>query len=105
MMKSLSLVLFVLLQGGCLDTIWKQYERPNYGPSRAEQVCHPYGDCSQGRWVATPQAEGDVTHAYWSCRDQFRQPTNGWSKSSVSVGLEIGRCMQSTGYELVPVNN
>jgi hypothetical protein len=84
-----------------MGTIWQQYETPNYGPSRADQVCHPYGFCSQGNWVATSLAQGDSTSASMACRDEILEPRDGWIESSVSVGLEIGRCIRSKGYELV----
>ena len=101
----ISLVLFLLLPVGCMDTIWEHYKRPNYGPSRAMRICHPYGNCSQGRWVSTAQVKDDVRQAYLACRHQLWQSTNGWSESSVSVGLEVRHCMRSKGYALGKVNH
>jgi hypothetical protein len=100
-MKRVYLFLFWVLLPGCIAPIWQQYETPDYSPSRADQICHPYGFCSQGKWLATSLAQEDSTSASMACRDEIRQTGDGWSESSVSVGLEIGRCMWSKGYELV----
>ncbi|UCE63903.1 MAG: hypothetical protein JSU59_01730 [Nitrospirota bacterium] len=100
-MNRTSLFLLWVLLPGCIGTIWQQYETPNYSPSRADQICHPYGSCSQGKWAPTALAQGDSTSASMACRDEIRKPSDGWSDSSVSVGLEMGRCMRSRGYELV----
>ena len=36
----------------CGCSIWDSYLDPDYDTSRANRLCHPYGDCSQGTWVA-----------------------------------------------------
>ena len=94
------LFLALFLLSGCVEDIWDRYADEDYGPSRANQICHPYADCSQGTWIATAQAEMDSHQAYLVCREQTRQRHDEWSESTVSMGLEVGRCMRSLGYEL-----
>ena len=92
--------LMLLLMSACVGDFWEGYANPDYGHDRADQMCHPYADCSQGIWVATARAEGDPTRAYNMCREQSQEHHTGWSESTVSMGLEVGRCMRSKGYEL-----
>ena len=94
------LTLMLLLMSGCVGDYWDGYTNPDYGHERAEQICHPYADCSQGVWVATARAEVDSTRAYNGCREEVQEYHTGWSESTVSMGLEVGRCMRSKGYEL-----
>ena len=94
------LFLLLFLLTGCVEDIWERYAVQDYGPHRATQICHPYADCSQGIWVATARAEMDSHQAYTMCHEQTRQHHNGWSESTVSMGLEVDRCMRSMGYEL-----
>ena len=100
-MNRKSLVLLLVLLPGCMSTIWHQYEAPNYSPSRADQICHPYGFCSEGKWVPTEFAQEKSTSASIACREEIGQSRDGWSDSSVSIGLEMGRCMRLKGHELV----
>ncbi len=100
-MNRKSLLLLCVLLPGCMGPIWHQYGAPNYSPARADRVCHPYGFCSQGKWVPTELAQDDSTSASIACQEKIRQPSDGWSDSSVSIGLEMGRCMRLKGHELV----
>ena len=94
------LILMLILMSGCVGDYWERYANPDYGNERAERICHPYADCSQGVWVATARAEVDSTRAYRMCQEQSQEHHTGWSESTVSMGLEVGRCMRSKGYEL-----
>lgn len=93
----LGLMWFLL--GGC--GIWESYSHPDYDSSRAERICHPYGDCSQGEWVPDDWAEIDSTEARLQCVKQVDgRYGNGWFEHSVSHGLEIGECMEKKGFLL-----
>ena len=84
---------------GC--SIWDGYEDPDYRSSRAEQVCHPYGQCSQGKWVARDGMAKDPHVAKVKCRETIdQQYGNRWWNDSVAKGLEIGRCMEKKGFQL-----
>ena len=94
----LTLTLFFLL-GGC--GIWNGYLDPDYGSSRADRLCHPYGECSQGTWVAIDEIDQDSTIAKLECREVVDQRYgNEWWADSVARGLEIGKCMEKKGYRL-----
>jgi len=95
-----AVMLFVLFWlGGC--GIWNGYLHPDYTSSRADQLCHPYGQCSQGSWVAGEGAAEDVTVARTQCREAGDLPDgNGWWADSVTRGLEFGQCMEKKGFTL-----
>ena len=99
-MNRYSLFFLWVFLPGCIGTIWQQYETPDYGISHADQICHPYGFCSQGKWVTTARAKGDPIPVYMACRDETGQLSGEWSEISISVGLEAGHCMRSKGYQL-----
>ena len=85
--------------GGC--SIWNGYLDPDYESSRADRLCHPFGDCSQGNWVAVDGSAKDSTIAKTQCHEAIDQHyRNGWWEDSVARGLEIGRCMENKGYTL-----
>ncbi len=87
------------LLGGC--SIWESYSHPDYSSSRADRICHPYGDCSQGEWISKDGVETDPAEARLQCVDQVTESHgNGWLKNSVTNGLEIGECMEKKGYVL-----
>jgi hypothetical protein len=91
-------VLFFVLSG-C--SLWNSYLDPDYQSSRADRLCHPYGECLQGTWVAVHGSAKDVTEAKTQCREELdRRYGNGWWKDSVARGLEIGTCMENKGYRL-----
>lgn len=93
----LGLSLFLL--GGC--SIWDSYPHPDYDSSRADRVCHPYGDCLQGEWVAKAGSGEDSAEARVRCLKQVAgSHGNGWWEHSVTRGLEIKECMEKEGYVL-----
>ncbi len=57
---ALLLVVFFWL-GGC--SIWNSYLHPDYESTRADRLCHPYGECTQGTWVAVDGSTKDVREA------------------------------------------
>jgi len=92
-------VLFVFFWlGGC--SVWNAYLDPDYESSRADRLCHPYGQCSQGTWVAGVGTAEDSTAAKTQCHDALDQRYGSWWDNSVARGLEIGRCMEEKGYSL-----
>ena len=94
----LLLVVFFCL-GGC--SIWNSYLDPDYQSTRADRLCHPYGECLQGTWVAVDGFAKDSTEAKTQCHEAVDQRYgNGWWADSVARGLEIGRCMEKKGYRL-----
>ena len=88
--------------GGC--GIWESNLHPDYRSTRADYICHPYGDCSSGKWVPmgswkTEQPEASASHAL--CAQEIdRGHDNMWWKESVTRGLEIGECMEQLGFRL-----
>jgi hypothetical protein len=98
------IVVYVGFLAGC--EVWEANRRPDYGSSRAELVCHPYGECSQGQWIAivperTPYP--DSSTAYQECVEKIDQMTEVfWWEESVARGIEIGRCMRQLGFRLSP---
>jgi hypothetical protein len=99
--KPIFILLMFLWFGGC--SIWNGYLDLDYGSSRADRLCHPYGQCSQGIWVAgagngTVQ---DSTLAKVQCQEAVDQRYgNGWWADLVARGLEVGSCMEDKGYTL-----
>ena len=88
--------------GGC--GFWESVGFPDYSTARADRVCHPFGACSQGRWVPIESAQAhslDPEVSYQSCTQQVdRGRDDGWWKKSVARGLEIGECMEDSGFRL-----
>ncbi len=92
------LVVFFWL-GGC--SLWNSYLDPDYQSTRADRLCHPYGECSQGTWVAADGSANGSTEAKARCHEEVdRLHGHGWWKDSVARGLEIGSCMEEQGYTL-----
>jgi len=97
--KYVFILLVFFLLGGC--SIWNSYLDPDYESTRADRLCHPYGDCSQGTWVAGDGTAQDSTVAKVQCQDVVDQSYgNGWWADSVSRGLAIGTCMKKKGFSL-----
>lgn len=97
--KFLLLSLSFFFLGGC--SIWESYFHPDYDSTRADRICHPYGDCSQGEWVAKDGTGTNSTEAQLQCVAQVAgNHGNGWWNNSVTHGLEIGECMEKKGYVL-----
>lgn len=97
--KSVFILLVFFWLGGC--SIWNGYLDPDYESSRADRVCHPYGQCSQGIWVASDGMVQDSTVAKVQCQEAVDQHygSKSWA-DSVARGLEIGNCMEDKGYRL-----
>jgi len=96
--KAVSLLVFFLL-GGC--SLWNGYLDPDYESSRADRLCHPYGECSQGNWVAGEGTAIDPIVAKTQCQEAVNQRYgNEWWEDSVTRGLEMKRCMEKKGYTL-----
>ncbi len=92
------LVVFFWL-GGC--GLWDSYLDPEYQSTRADRLCHPYGQCSQGTWVAVDGTTRNVEEVRRQCRQEVDQHYgNGWWKDSVARGIAIGSCMEKKGYTL-----
>ena len=96
--KWLFLLVAFFWLGGC--NFWNSYLHPDYGPTRADRLCHPYGDCSQGTWVAVNGSDKDLTEAKTQCHEDDRRYGNEWWNDSVARGLEIRSCMEKNGYIL-----
>ncbi len=98
-MRLFLIFLVVIWLGGC--SIWDANLHPNYESSRADRLCHPYGECSQGTWVAVDGGEQVPTVVKNQCDELVAQRYgNGEWEDSVAKGLEIGRCMEKKGYRL-----
>lgn len=98
-LKALMLGLSFFLLNGC--TIWESYSHPDYSSTRADRICHPYGDCAQGEWVSKDGIGPDSSEARLHCVEQLtKSHGNGWWKNSVTHGLEIRECMEKKGYVL-----
>ena len=97
--KCLFLLVVFFWLGGC--SLWNSYLHPDYKSTRADRLCHPYGDCSQGTWVASDGSAKDSTEAKTQCHGEADQSYgNGWWADSVARGLEIGSCMEKKGFSL-----
>lgn len=93
------MILVVICLGGC--SIWDANLHPNYESSRANRLCHPYGECSQGTWVAVDGGSTDLDEAKMACHDVVaHRYGNGEWEESVAKGLETRRCMEKKGYRL-----
>jgi hypothetical protein len=91
----------VILLSGC--NMWNSYSHPDYDSSRADRICHPYGNCTQGEWVPKNEAESemDAAEAQLQCAELINESHgNSWWKNSVTHGLEIGECMEKKGFVL-----
>ncbi len=85
--------------GGC--SLWDGYVHPDYDSSRADRLCHPYGQCSQGSWVDVDGSAREPLVVQTECEKSVDQRYgNGWWKNSVARGLEIGNCMEQQGFIL-----
>ena len=92
-------LLVCLALGGC--SLWNGYLDPDYESSRADRVCHPYGACSQGNWVAGEGTSIDPMVAKTECQEAVYQlDGNEWWEDSVTRGLEMKRCMEKKGFTL-----
>ena len=99
--KRALLLVVCLGLGGC--SIWDSYVEPDYHSSRADRLCHPYGNCSQGEWVAVDGTAIDSGEAHTQCIEMADQRQgNGWWADSISRGLDVGGCMESKGFRLRP---
>lgn len=87
---------------GC--AIWESNGHPDYQSTRADYLCHPYGNCSGGNWVPLDPLKSDqpeTATAYALCTQEIdRGHEDGWWRESVTRGLEIGECMQQLGFRL-----
>ncbi|MDH5562247.1 MAG: hypothetical protein OEY91_01300 [Nitrospirota bacterium] len=93
----------VVCLGLCGCSIWDSYVEPDYHSSRADRLCHPYGNCSQGEWVAVDGTAIDSGEAHTQCIEMADQRQgNGWWADSISRGLDVGGCMESKGFRLRP---
>ncbi len=89
----------ICLLGGC--TIWDSQNDPDYSSSRAERICHPYGNCSQGTWVAKTEGAEDWQGMKRYCTEAVdKKYESGWWNDSVTRGMEISRCMELHGFTL-----
>ncbi|WP_447971119.1 hypothetical protein [Nitrospira sp. M1] len=95
-------MLGAVVLNGCIADTWESYAAPQHGRDRAERICHPYTQCSQGVWVMHEPGQADVDVVHARCTEEKLRGENGWSKDTVSLGLEINRCMVDNGYRLVP---
>lgn len=94
------ILMAAMVLSGCVSGIWDKYAYPDYGSSRAERLCHPYGSCDQGGWIQVGKSEIDAIIDYVTCEDQTLDQYKTWALQTVSMGFEVGRCMQDKGYEL-----
>lgn len=99
MRKSLFILLMFLGLGGC--SFWNAALEPDYKSSRADRLCHPYGECSQGTWVANDSSTQNLPVAKRECHEivDGREGDKWWT-DSVARGLEMGRCMKEKGFTL-----
>jgi len=96
----LIIIMGALMLSGCITEIWESYAFPDYGSSRADRLCHPYGNCGQGQWVQTGKSKIDAIIDYVTCEDQTLEQYKTWSLRTVTMGFEVGHCMEGKGYEL-----
>ena len=84
---------------GC--SIWESYPYPNNSSARAERICHPFMDCSQGQWVNSDGSAFGAEENKKHCEELTdAQHDSPWWGTSISRGLEVNRCMQKEGYTL-----
>ena len=94
------IVMGTLALSGCVLDIWDRYAYTDYGSTRADRLCHPYGSCEQGQWIQVGKSEIDAIIDYMTCEDQALQEYKNWSLRTVTMGFEVGRCMEGKGYDL-----
>ncbi|GJL56480.1 MAG: hypothetical protein NPIRA02_36120 [Nitrospirales bacterium] len=94
-------VLGAVVLNGCMADTWERYAAPQHGRDRAERICHPYTHCTQGMWVKDEPEQEDVAVVHARCTEEKLYRENGWSIETVSLGLEINRCMEDNGYRLI----
>ncbi|GEM_PF-2628125 len=85
---------------GCISDSVNQYAIAEYGPTRADRLCHPYWDCQQGEWKRVGKSEIDTIVDYAECEGRLER-YGEWLSTTVVLGLESGRCMESKGYTLL----
>ena len=68
---SISIIILMALPGCGLD-FWERHATPQsqYGRERAELLCHPFNDCTQGTWQADENIAGDLKEAYAQCTER-----------------------------------
>jgi len=93
-------LLAILVLPGCVSDIWESYAYPDYGASRADRLCHPYASCDHGQWLQVGKSEIEAIIDYVTCEDQVMEVYRTWSLQTVTMGFEVGHCMQGKGYEL-----
>lgn len=97
--KSIFILFVFFWLGGC--SIWNAYLDPDYESSRADRVCHPFGQCSQGIWVAGDGTAQDSMIAKVQCQEAVdERHRSEWWAGTVARGLEVGKCMEEKGYML-----
>ena len=89
-----------MVLSGCVADIWDRYAHPDYGSSRADRLCHPYASCEQGQWIQVGKSEIDAIIDYVTCENRALEQYTTWTLRTVTMGLEVGRCMEDKGYEL-----
>lgn len=97
----LVIVIFGCL-GGC--GIWGSNLHPDHQSTRADYVCHPYGNCSYGHWVPMDLMttnQPDAMTSYALCTQEIdRGHEHVWWKDSVTRGIDIAECMEQLGFRL-----
>jgi len=100
---SLGLLLSVVASvafSGCISDSLNHYAEADYGANRADRLCHPYWDCQQGEWEQVGKSEIDTIIDYAECEGDL-DTYEEWFSTTVALGLEAGRCMESKGYVLM----
>jgi len=85
---------------GCISDSLNHYAEADYGANRADRLCHPYWDCQLGEWERVGKSEIDTIIDYAECEGDL-DAYGEWFSSTVALGLEAGRCMESKGYVLM----
>ncbi len=88
---------------GCISDSLNHYAEADYGAHRADRLCHPYWDCQQGEWERVGKSEIDTIIDYAECEGDL-DAYGEWFSTTVALGLEAGRCMESKGYVLMCPN-
>ena len=98
-LQTWGLLVLCFMFWGC--EVWEQYVRPDYSAARAERLCHPFGDCTQGHWVHVGKSEIDAIVDYEECENDFEHRHGKWGAQSVAIGLAMEECMESKGFTLM----
>ncbi|MDT7043778.1 hypothetical protein [Candidatus Nitronereus thalassa] len=93
------LIWFGVALSGCVSDFLNQYAEYDYGPNRAERMCHPYWDCQQGEWTLVGKSEIDMIVDYANC-ERALEIYGEWLSPTVVSGMEAGHCMEKKGYTL-----